>query len=100
MFVGGVGSSFNQVNQAQAHDWATGLAPLPACLLLPIMVREKTQKAGQYRKVPVASSMRIQGASTALAYGEGAMPGTKTAQVPTTTKGMHELRNPNTLAKT
>ena len=51
MFVGGVGSSFNQVNQAQAHAWATRLAPLPACLLLPVMVREKTQKAGQYRKV-------------------------------------------------
>ena len=28
------------------------------------------------------------------------MPGTKTAQVPTATKGMHDLRNPDTLTKT
>ena len=100
IFVGGMGSSFNQVNQAEVHAWATRLAPLPACLVPPIMIREKTQKAGQYRKVAVAASMHIQGASRAPAYGEEAMAGTKTAQMPITTKGMHDLRNLDTLAKT
>ena len=100
MFVGGVGSSFTQVNQVRAHAWATRLAPLLACLQLPIMVHEKTQKAGQYRKVAVAASMHIWGASRAMAYGEGAMPGTKTTKVIATTKGMHDLRNPDTLATT